>query len=256
VKFTKFSGAGNDFIVFDAVDAAADDLRPEFVSAICRRGLSVGADGVILVGPSDAADFSMIYWNSDGSRAGMCGNGARCAARFARMTGRAGDEMVFTSDSGRHRAMIVPGGARVWMSAPVSSGHGARSCPPGTPSCGVLSGVPHLVLFRDDLEDGVFEAEAPRLREESGANVDFARVAGDRRLEIRTWERGVEAETLACGTGAVAAAFAASSAGLAGLPCLIAVRSGLQLTVGRDGHGWWLEGEARPVYSGTLLEPS
>lgn len=256
MRFTKFSGAGNDFILLDAADAGTDDLPPGFVHSVCRRGLSVGADGVILVGPSEDADFSMVYWNSDGSRAAMCGNGARCAARFARMTGRAGDEMVFTSDSGRHRAVIVPGGARVWMSAPEPSPHRAPSCPRGTPSFGVLSGVPHLVLFREDLQDGLFESAASRLRAESGANVDFVRVAADGILEIRTWERGVEGETLACGTGAVAAAFAAFSAGLAGLPCRIGVRSGLHLTVGRDGHGWWLEGEARPVFSGMLLEPS
>lgn len=265
LRFTKMSGAGNDFIVVDNRSGALDrHITAKFVASVCRRGLSVGADGLIEILSSRLARFRMRYRNSDGRVAGMCGNGARCAVRFAADTGIVPPSGVveFESDRGVHRAEIEESGeVRVWLQDPVvqfldkALDLGASQIRASL----VDTGVPHAVVFVDDLSDGEFERSAPALRHHpglgpAGANADFVRACGGG-LELRTWERGVEGETLACGTGAVAAALAASSLQGTPLPVDIGTRGGLTLTVGRDDHGWWLRGEARTVFRGELVSP-
>ncbi len=271
IRFCKLTGAGNDFIAVNNMDGSLDGiLDAPLVADLCRRAVSIGADGLLELRPSGRADFRMVYYNKDGGRASMCGNGGRCIARFALMEHAAGSTQVFESDSGLHRAEVSGAGTvRLWMTDPVMiermstfSLHRRPGAPgPDSVEAGVVdTGVPHMVVFRDDLLDGLFEASAASLRQDrtcvpDGANVDFVRIVDRRSVTIRTWERGVEGETLACGTGAVAAVFLGSDRGFLDLPCGVMPEGGSLLEVGRDGRGWWLEGEARPVYSGETMEP-
>ncbi|NLP04731.1 diaminopimelate epimerase [Candidatus Fermentibacteria bacterium] len=264
MKFCKMSGSGNDFIVVDNTDGSLDGiLDPGMISGLCRRGLAIGADGLLELLRSPVADFAMRYYNSDGHPASMCGNGGRCIARFALDRGVAGPGLVtFTSDSGIHRALVDSSWrVRLWMTEPrILAGAGKLRLDDVGIVAGLAdTGVPHLVVEHEDLRDGVFERVAPILRRHAaagpaGANVDFVS-SGRGRLEMRTWERGVEGETLACGTGAVAVALLLSQAGRASLPVEILTRGGLELAVGRDEKGWWLEGEARIVYRGETVAP-
>lgn len=262
--FWKMSGAGNDFIMVDNRTGELDQvLQREGIASICRRGLSVGADGLIEVRKSEKYPFRMKYYNSDGGEADMCGNGARCICRFAEELGlvQRGEEFLFQSNAGVHRGLVTGDSeARIWITEP------ELQYLSGNTDAGIVletgfanTGVPHVVVFTDDLEDGSFEKYAPVLRYHpdfgaDGANADWVKVIPDGTLSMRTWERGVEGETLACGTGAVAAAMIASGRFKeVRLPVSIAVRSGLALTVGRDSSGWWLQGESRLIYSGELL---
>ncbi len=264
LRFTKMSGAGNDFIV---VDNTGGDLSPlltgAFIAGICRRKTGVGADGLLeLLPPARGGVFSMGYYNSDGGRAPMCGNGARCICRFAAAAGlvEEGVEFLFTSDSGLHRGLVASGDtARVWMTEPsVAFLEREINFGPVWPVSLVDTGVPHAVTVRSHIHDGSFERWAEALRSHpdlgpGGANADWVKPLADGALEIRTFERGVEGETLACGTGAVAAALvmAKTTPGFR-LPVEVLVKSGLKLTVGRDSHGWWLDGQAAEVYRGTM----
>ena len=259
LKFVKMSGAGNDFIMVDNRDGIyAALLTGKAIASLCRRGLSVGADGLIEIRNDPSHSFAMKYYNSDGGSAGMCGNGARCICRFALELGMvpSGAVFTFTSDAGIHHGLVTGDcEARIWTTEPVLH-FVKKNIDIGIPvSPGFAdTGVPHAVVFVSELEDGSFEEYAPILRHHpefgpDGANVNWAKLNSDGSLEIRTFERGVEGETLACGTGAVACALVSSErVDFVSLPVRIAVRSGLDLTVGRDSRGWWLQGEARMVY--------
>lgn len=255
------SGAGNDFIMVDNRDGSQSSiLNRETITSLCRRGLSVGADGLIALQNHHTCTFSMKYYNSDGGAAEMCGNGARCICRFASELGlvKQGVEFSFASDAGVHRGLVTGDReARIWMTDPVLhflektiSLDCSFNVSPGFAD----TGVPHVVVFSDDIEDGSFEKYAPVLRAheefgERGANVNWVKLTDDGSLKMRTFERGVEGETLACGTGAVATALVASERFQSiKLPVAISVRSGLNLTVGKDAEGWWLQGEASIVY--------
>jgi diaminopimelate epimerase len=265
LKFVKMSGAGNDFIMVDRTGGeSVPVLTGPAIRRLCTRGLSVGADGVIEIFPDSGASFRMRYTNSDGGFAAMCGNGGRCAAVFSVSLGLAPASGLFTfrSDAGLHRAEVTgPGSARIWMTDPVLHFLAEEITLPDAARCIVSladTGVPHAVLFPPDSVEGDFLREAPAFRSHprfgpGGANVDFAVPIGRSGISLRTWERGVEGETLACGTGAVAAVFCGTRLGLLDLPVEVRVRSGLVLRVGSDPTGWWLEGEARAVYNAELL---
>ncbi len=264
-EFTKMSGAGNDFIVLDSTgNPGSRGPSPDFIARVCRRGLGVGADGLLeLLPPRDGEAFRMSYFNSDGGRASMCGNGARCICSFAFSLGlvKMGEPFDFTSDSGLHHGLVLtPGSSRIWLTEPATS-FLKKPLDLGItiPVSLVDTGVPHAVVIRDRLDDGTFERMAPLLRRHpetgpAGANADWVMVRPDGSLSLRTFERGVEGETLACGTGAVAAVLVCLET-LPGfrLPASVQVASGLSLTVGRDERGFWLSGEARAVYRGVLL---
>ena len=261
MRFVKMSGAGNDFLALDNRDGSLDDLiTVEYIRRVCTRNISVGADGVLELLADPDHLFRMRYYNSDGGRAEMCGNGGRCMAVFAGMLGLAGGEpFTFKSDVGIHRALVCgPEEARIWMTDPEEAFLERNiELPGGSARISLVdTGVPHAVELAEELNDEAF-ARAPLVRRhpemgESGANYDLVAASGER-LEIRTWERGVEGETLACGTGAVAAAYVAAKLMSTSLPVTVRVRSGLELLVGRDRHGWWLQGEARPVFRGEIL---
>ena len=274
-SFTKMTGTGNDFILMDNRQAnITAHLMPFLARAVCCRRRSVGADGLIILNPSDRVDpergqvdFYWDFFNADGSSAEMCGNGGRCAARFAFDQGLAGPEMLFDTLAGPIRAWVGQGedGSLVKL----------EMVPPKGPywdlvlevegkTCtldGVNTGVPHAVLFLDDLENAPVRELGRALRfhdhfAPAGTNVNFAAIK-DGGLFLRTYERGVEDETLACGTGATAAALMAGRrAGLVP-PVAVRVRSGETLKVyfnpAGENHGEvFLEGAASYVYSGKL----
>ncbi|MBN1433708.1 diaminopimelate epimerase [Candidatus Fermentibacterales bacterium] len=276
LEFAKLSGAGNDFVAVDNRTGGLDGLlTEEFIRRVCTRGLSVGADGLLELRDDPELDFSMTYYNSDGRPASMCGNGGRCITRFALHAGVVRDtdrEVAFRSGAGAHRSVFVGGGAecvRLWMT-PARTLFLDRTIELDDGSTWRVSlldtGVPHAVIeVAEDgtrgLEDLEMAALAPALRHfrfsdgVCGANVDFVSVQ-DGAIGIRTWERGVEGETLACGTGAVASAMALHALGRTSLPARLRVRSGLELLVGMDEDGTpWLQGEARLVFVGSLREP-
>ena len=270
IRFWKMSGAGNDFIVMPCVPEDLPEGPASFVRRVCRRGLSVGADGVLFVtlipGGSAASldgDAVLVHYNSDGGRSDFCGNGSRCAARFAVMMGVAASPLRLRTDIGVLLAEVDAQRERVRIEAPTPSVPARRRCEVGGRAYEgwfVLAGVPHMVLPVDSPETVDVASLGARLRSHpamgtAGANVDFLGplVAGKRRL--RTFERGVEGETLACGSGALAAAAVLAREGETS-PVVLTPTSGLDLEVDFQGgtppRAFHLTGEARIVFEGVL----
>lgn len=264
--FTKMNGAGNDFVLLDNRRGQAH-LDAAAIARICDRHRGIGADGVLAVEPAEGADadFRMRYYNSDGGEAEMCGNGARCFARFAgRLAERALESIRFETPAGVVGAHFEGERVRISMTAPrdlrmdeTVEAHG-RSWTIHS----VDTGVPHAVIFVDepgDLDVGAIGAAlryhphfAPR-----GTNVNFACVTAPGRLILRTYERGVEAETLACGTGAVATGLIYSALYDADGPIDITVRGGEDLRIGftrenGDFKDVTLSGPADFVFTGEI----
>lgn len=268
LEFFKMSGAGNDFIVGDnrAGHWGSFDL-PALARGLCRRHLSVGADGLILVENSKRARFRMRIFNPDGGEAAMCGNGGRCAARFAFMKVIAGRQMTLETQAGVLGADVLLDG-RVRLEVPVrlSVPEAVRLDLDGRPVGGYLvdTGVPHLVVFVKDIEKTPVEILGRTLRYHpdlgaSGANVDFVGPAGAGGvIPMRTYERGVEGETLACGTGAAAVGWLLHHVGERPQAVRLGVRSGGVLEVevhsDRGSAPIAITGEATLIYEGKLSE--
>jgi diaminopimelate epimerase len=245
ISFTKMNGAGNDFIMIRDADRAVRASR-EWIRRVCDRRRGIGADGVILVRPEDGVDFRMVYFNSDGGEAEMCGNGARCASLFAASLGmgrRTGDEVAlsFVARPGKMEARVRGGRAAVSMTDALGFERGVSiDVPRGKEIVHLVnSGVPHAIIVEkdwDSLGDAQVETRGRAIRYHekfapAGVNADFVRVNADGRAAIRTYERGVEAETLACGTGAVASAVVLAHLGLAASPVELVTRGGDVLMV-------------------------
>jgi diaminopimelate epimerase len=268
IPFTKMSGTGNDFIVFDNRNRRFSGEETDFFHAICRRRFSVGADGVILVEKGDRAPVLMQYFNSDGKEASMCANAARCTALFAYRNGLVRESrFLLEASDGLHEVDVKADQVRLKMTKPKDfrSGLGVvRNA--GLREGGFLdTGVPHLVLFVDDslkLDGLDVEALAPYYRHnplfEHGTNVDFVQRIGVETICVRTFERGVEGETLSCGTGCVAAALIASKTFGSPSPVHVETRGG-GLEVEFD-DGWrnvFLTGAVRMAFEGALYpEPT
>ena len=258
--FYKMSGSGNDFVFVDTRDEPAGALTsPEVILAICSRGTGIGADGIVFLEDSDRATVRLVYLNADGSRADLCGNATLCTARLARELGMVGDEeFTIETDVGVLQARFKGDSpeidlkpvADVRLDAGIGIERGERRM--GF----ALAGVPHLVIEVDDLDKVDVVGRGRPLRRhpslKAGANVNFVYAVGDGSFRYRTYERGVEAETLACGTGAVAAAVLLTDWGLAKGPVQIRTRSGRELGVRLSGAPAArvpsLTGEARVVF--------
>jgi diaminopimelate epimerase len=258
-------GSGNDFVFFDArAEPAAGLDAAEAIRTMCARGTGVGADGVVFLEPSTGATVGIRYFNSDGSRAPLCGNATLCTARLAVELGAA-DPAGFTisTDAGVMGARIRDGMPEIDF-APVSD---LTAAAPVRTDVGeqrvgfALAGVPHLVVQVADVEDVALDLRGRELRFdpalEHGANVNFISPAADGAWYMRTYERGVEGETLACGTGAVACAAVLSAWGASTDATTIVTRSGRTLVIrppsrGRPGPS--LAGEGRIVYEGAIRE--
>jgi len=260
----KMSGAGNDFVVLDAEQSARIEGAPEaWARRVCRRGLSVGADGVLFVEPAGANRVRVRFLNPDGSAA-FCGNGSRCAARFAFRRGYAAEAMVLETLIGDVPATVE--GARVRLELPAPRDLGPVDLELEAESVSgrwIDAGVPHFVVRVASVAGAPLERWGPRVRRDSrfgaaGTNLDVVAEGAARTVTLRTWERGVEGETLACGSGAVAAAFAARLAG--GAEWLrIVPASGVPLEVGLPGpaeapRSAVLVGDARFVFEAALGE--
>jgi diaminopimelate epimerase len=264
LPFSKMAGGGNDFVVIDNRASRIPDPG-DLTRRICTPHLSVGADGLILIETSGRATFKMRYFNADGSRADFCANGTRCAARFAFMNVIAPKRMTIETDSGVIGAEVE--GTAVTLSLP--SPQNFRPERPVTVDgklirgSALLVGVPHYVLFlRDDLWSQQIEGLGrsirfhPELRP-AGANVNFVVVRDPHSIEVRTYERGVEAETLSCGSGVVASVSTSALFGRVQSPVSVLTRSGITLEVSftRDGgelRDLRLKGDARLIYRASI----
>jgi diaminopimelate epimerase len=258
-RFTKLDGAGNDFVLLE-VDAREADalLGGGELAAICDRRRGVGADGVLLTTPVDRRTLKLRYANADGREAALCGNGVRCAARYAVDHGLTGPDLVIDTPTGRLRARVTAESVSAEMPPPREP---ARSLvfddvEPGLRADLLTVGVPHLLLLVPRIDAAPVLSLGPRLRSHAalgsaGANVNFVETRGVDRLALRTFERGVESETLACGTGAVAAAWW-SVRGAARFRVRVETRGGDELEVLADDGGLWLSGPTREVFRGEL----
>lgn len=267
IPFEKMSGTGNDFVIIDnRLLGIPPAEQPELARRICRRMFSVGADGLIFIEDSTVADFAWNFYNADGSVAEMCGNGSRCAARFAFRHKIAGRKMQFETLAGIVVAEVGEEEAVVRVKLPpprdfrlgLSLRIGEEERPVGY----VDTGVPHAVIFVEEDEVPVKTwgrmVRFHQLFEPRGANANFVRVLPDGRIKVRTYERGVEAETMACGTGAVASAlFAAMQKGLDS-PVEVITSGGEMLTIlfdlfdGPVAENVFLQGPARLICTGNL----
>jgi diaminopimelate epimerase len=262
VRIVKMSGAGNDFVVLGPDEAARlGNTLPSWSRGVCRRGLSVGADGVLVVRPTGSGRVEVTFLNPDGSVA-FCGNGARCAARFAHRHRMADARMVLETAVGDVPAEVTGERVRIVMPPPEDLGP-VRLELGGQILDGrrIAAGVPHFVVFVPDPGQAPIEEWGPAVRRHptfgpEGTNLDVATEGPGPILVIRTWERGVEGETLACGTGAVAAAMARRLAG-GETPIPVLPASGVGLTVDLPGpadrpDAAILEGDARWILEGTV----
>ena len=267
IPFSKLSGSGNDFILIDNRQGIvpAGEL-PRLSRVLCRRKFSVGADGLIAIEKAETADFRWQFFNADGSSAEMCGNGGRCAARFAVERGIAGPRLCFETLAGPIRALVtgrrvklelvVTGDLRLPIDIPLVSGtrRGAS----------INTGVPHVVLSEDDLEAVRVESLGREIRNHplfapAGTNVDFVCRTGKAEVAVRTYERGVEGETLACGTGAVASALVGACWWGLASPVAVRTRGGEVLTIhfslqGERFDEVFLEGDTLWVYDAQCVD--
>jgi diaminopimelate epimerase len=265
--FVKMAGGGNDFLVFEADGRSLDAEDQRRLALVCRRGLSVGADGALFLSPAETGHVRLDYFNSDGGPATFCANGTRCAARYAVRHGlvarvnptlETGWGSIEARVDGERVTLYLPPVLAPQDPIPISG----RGLPPT--AIPMTVGVPHLVVFvRGDLTKLAIDRLGPPLRRHpampEGAKVNFVKAAGPNRIEVRTFERGVEGETLSCGSGVVAAAIAASRQGVASSPVICGTKSGVDLTVEFQDEGETfthvrLVGDGREVYGAELAE--
>jgi len=264
LRFIKMNGAGNDFVM---VDNRAGDVRlnSKQIVRICDRHCGVGADGILLLEKStNGADFRMRYYNRDGGEAEMCGNGARCFARFANKVAAAGAKISFETPAGIIGARLHGESVTLEMSEPKGLRLSIELVASGQKQLVhfINSGVPHVVVPVANVEDVDVRRRGEAIRRHEmfapkGANVNFLEKRGPKKIAIRTYERGVEDETLACGTGVVASALGFAATEKASGPISVIVRSGSQLGVDFEKEAdrfrdVKLTGPAEFVFEGTI----
>src|SRR5688572_18964880 len=244
LQFTKMNGAGNDFVMLDNRDLRYS-LDKNAIAKLCDRHRGIGGDGLIAVEPAaNGANFRMRYYNADGGEAEMCGNGARCFGRYAqRISGQKGD-ITFETMAGVITAQFLGQSVRIQMSQPHSLRLNEVLEVAGEKLTvhSLNTGVPHAVVFVDDLENVDVRRLGAALRYHphfapKGTNANFVQKAGPQAISIRTYERGVEDETLACGTGMVACAIIFHELNGAASPVSVQVRGGDTLQIGFHQDG-------------------
>ena len=270
IDFYKMSGSGNDFILIDNRATIIEaEVAGELARNLCRRKISVGADGLILIENDDEVDFSWNFFNADGSRAEMCGNGGRCVARLANILGICGSSLSFRTLAGIIRAEVSGSRVKLQMTEPRDLQldmelelNGQR-----LNTHFVNTGVPHTVFILDSpevLEQQEVVEQGRKVRFHSqfapaGTNVNFVAVLNEQALALRTYERGVEDETLACGTGATAVALVGAAKGMVRPPVAVRTKSGETLVIHFDPQNElpqevYMEGETTVIYQGRLWE--
>ena len=264
LRFTKMNGAGNDFILFDNRTRGIDLDRNQ-IAQLCDRHRGIGADGILLLEkPTNRADFRMRYFNADGGEAEMCGNGARCFARFANKVGEQKGRISFETPAGVISAelkddlvtlrMTEPTALRLNVDLPIAGENKTVHF--------INSGVPHVVIPVSKIDDADVRREGAAIRHHkmfspNGANVNFIEKRGPNKIAIRTYERGVEDETLACGTGIVASALIFAANEKSSSPITVLARGGDELQVGFEKveggfRNVTLTGPAEFVFEGTI----
>ena len=251
IEFYKYQGTGNDFIMIDDREKEFDLTDNDLIAAICERRMGIGADGLILLREHDTLDFEMIYFNADGKQSSMCGNGGRCIIAFAQMLEMTESETTFMAISGEHKGRLMDDGIYLQM-------QDVRKIEGVGDGLVLNTGSPHYIEMVDELEYIDVNKQGRKIRnsapfKKDGINVNF--VLDDSELQVRTYERGVEAETLSCGTGVVATAIAMHYANCIEETLVTVKTKGGELTVSFEefNGGYrniWLSGEASMVFAG------
>ena len=261
-RFVKLTGCGNDFVLVDLRKKSLPASPSVLARSWCDRKRGIGADGLLLTLPSRRADARMRIFNSDGSEAEMCGNGLRCMVWYLHSRG-GGKNLSVETRAGLMRAQIVDGNrVRIYLSRPKNLHLGLKLSHSGKKylAHAVNSGVPHAVLLTSHLEKADLRTLGPVIRHHknfkpAGTNVNLMRIESPHRIAIRTFERGVEGETLACGTGAVASVLIGTALGRLQPPVQVKTAGGESLRVGftqnrKPWEGLYLEGPARILFEG------
>ena len=254
IEFYKYHGTGNDFVLIDNRSLFFDKNNIELISKICSRHTGVGADGLILLENDNHYDFKMIYFNSDGKQTSMCGNGGRCVISFAKKLNIINDNVTFLAIDGLHEGIINEDIIKIKM-IKVSNIDEAHN------GCLLDTGSPHFVKFCSSVNNiNVFDSgrELRNNKEisEDGVNVNFTEIIDNTSIKVRTYERGVENETLSCGTGVIASVLSAHSKGLVDSNRIKITTLGGELFVSFDFKNVydniWLEGPAIEVFKGQI----
>ena len=258
LTFHKYHGTGNDFILVDDPNGEIR-LTEKMVESLCNRRFGIGADGLIIMSHLQGYDFQMIYYNADGKVSSMCGNGGRCITAFAKLLGRIDGEATFSAVDGSHRAVIA-GVSPMIVKLQMNDVREIKSI---DNLIYLHTGSPHVVQFVDDVAVLDVKEEGKKIRfstpfKADGVNVNFVEKSGNQ-LIVRTYERGVEDETLSCGTGVVASAIAAFATNeIKAGKSEVAIRTkggSLKVYFEKSGSTFrdvWLEGEATFVYKGLI----
>lgn len=254
-EFYKYQGTGNDFVMIDNRQQAFDKNDTDQVAFLCDRRFGIGADGLILLENHDTYDFKMVYYNSDGNESTMCGNGGRCLVAFARDLGVINNETVFEAIDGVHHASIENDTVKLQM-VDVDSVETYNT------HVFLDTGSPHHVEHKDNIEDFDIKTDGAKIRygepyNEEGSNVNFVKKVTDDTFTVRTYERGVEDETLSCGTGVTAVAIAMHATKETKDNLInLNVRGGeLKVSFEEDNGAYknvWLVGPAKFVFKGTV----
>ena len=253
IQFYKYQGTGNDFVMIDGREQKPD-LSTAQIAAICMRRFGVGADGLIILENAEGYDFRMIYYNADGNEGSMCGNGGRCTVKFAHDLGIFEKTTRFIAVDGPHEAEIHGPNIHLKMSdtAAMVKRNGANFYDTGSP---------HVVLYVEDVNSEPVELNGKTIRyceyweNHGGTNVNFVEITGSQSIKVRTYERGVEAETYSCGTGVTACALDAWQSFAMPSPIAIETLGGnLKVSFEQKEDGdftnIWLQGPAKPVFQG------
>ncbi len=269
IPFFKMNGSGNDFIIINnrknIIESTIDMPVEDFVRKVCSRRESIGADGLILIEKDENYDFRWRFFNNDGSEVEMCGNGSRCAARFAFLNGIVPLKMKFLTLAGVIEAEITGiNTVKVQLTKPKNYKEELTLEGIDLPASFIDTGVPHVVYFVKNVDEVDVKEVGAKTRyheyfKEEGTNANFAEVVDRNTIKIRTYERGVEDETLACGTGSTAAAVIGVLKGICDSPVAVITRSGkiLKVYVYRTGgeiDRVYLEGDAMLTYIGTMID--
>lgn len=242
LQIAKYCASGNDFVIFHAFEKAD---RSELARVLCDRQNGIGADGLIVLVPHDAYDFEWEFYNADGSTAAMCGNGSRACAHYAHRFGLASASMAFLTGAGVIKAQVEGNMVKSDLTPPNIVDRQIDEA--GMQWWLIDTGVPHLITFDADMDD--FNIELARgLRHKYNANVNIASRNDDGSLRVRTYERGVEDETLACGTGMAASFYRAHQEGMVTDQAQVFPKSGETLFLGLEGEVITFKGEVKGVF--------
>ena len=252
--FYKYQGTGNDFIIIDNRSFAFDKTNNKNIAKLCDRHLGIGADGLILLENHQTLDFRMVYFNADGYQSSMCGNGGRCITAFAKFLGIIKDSATFEAIDGKHHAEIENGIVKLKM-------QDVNEVEKYTNHSFLDTGSPHHVQCVENLSDIDIKSEGEKIRygkpyNDTGTNVNFVDQESENTFRVRTYERGVEDETLSCGTGVTAVAIAMHQMGKTKHNEVVLKTEGGELTVSfevddhKNYHNIWLIGPAVRVFKG------